>query len=148
MKWNTWSESRTRQFKPVFLSQNYDCFSQRIFSSFSLSFFFFLGEMGTVAGWGRLSEGGQLPNILQYVSISLIIHCFSSFKRSHYRLHKTSSLSCKFNSKMQWHGCVWGYWKMLLWKNTFTVNVMLIGAASSKLGSQMWRLIIVAICCC
>ena len=24
--------------------------------------------MGTVAGWGRLSEGGQLPNILQYVS--------------------------------------------------------------------------------
>ena len=24
--------------------------------------------MGIVAGWGRLSEGGQLPNILQYVS--------------------------------------------------------------------------------
>ena len=29
---------------------------------------FFAGEMGIVAGWGRLSEGGQLPNILQYVS--------------------------------------------------------------------------------
>mgnify|MGYP002048625842 CR=1 FL=1 len=26
------------------------------------------GEMGIVAGWGRLSEGGQLPSILQYVS--------------------------------------------------------------------------------
>ena len=25
--------------------------------------------MGIVAGWGRLSEGGQLPSILQYVSI-------------------------------------------------------------------------------
>ena len=24
--------------------------------------------MGIVAGWGRLSEGGQLPSILQYVS--------------------------------------------------------------------------------
>ena len=27
-----------------------------------------VGEMGIVAGWGRLSEGGQLPSILQYVS--------------------------------------------------------------------------------
>ena len=27
--------------------------------------------MGTVAGWGRLSEGGQLPNILQYVSVRI-----------------------------------------------------------------------------
>ena len=27
-----------------------------------------IGEMGIVAGWGRLSEGGQLPSILQYVS--------------------------------------------------------------------------------
>lgn len=33
-----------------------------------LLIFFFAGEQGIVAGWGRLSEGGQLPNILQYVS--------------------------------------------------------------------------------
>ena len=30
--------------------------------------YFFSGEVGIVAGWGRLSEGGKLPNILQYVS--------------------------------------------------------------------------------
>jgi hypothetical protein len=30
--------------------------------------FLLLGEVGIVAGWGRLSEGGKLPNILQYVS--------------------------------------------------------------------------------
>ena len=30
------------------------------------------GEMGIVAGWGRLSEGGQLPSILQYVSTYFI----------------------------------------------------------------------------
>ena len=33
---------------------------------------FVSGEKGTVAGWGRLSEGGQLPNILQYVSLKII----------------------------------------------------------------------------
>ncbi len=48
------------------------------FFSFSHIFPFFPpGEMGTVAGWGRLSEGGQLPNILQYVSIP---SAFFSFK--------------------------------------------------------------------
>ncbi len=30
--------------------------------------YYFSGEVGIVAGWGRLSEGGKLPNILQYVS--------------------------------------------------------------------------------
>ena len=29
--------------------------------------------MGIVAGWGRLSEGGQLPSILQYVSTYSLI---------------------------------------------------------------------------
>lgn len=38
----------------------------------------FTGETGTVAGWGRLSEGGQLPNILQYVSCLLIYRVIKS----------------------------------------------------------------------
>ena len=33
---------------------------------------FFTGEFGTVAGWGRLSEGGVLPSILQHVGIIFI----------------------------------------------------------------------------
>ena len=33
-------------------------------------FYLISGERGIVAGWGRLSEGGKLPNILQYVRIS------------------------------------------------------------------------------
>ena len=36
--------------------------------SIKMFIIFFSGEVGIVAGWGRLSEGGKLPNILQYVS--------------------------------------------------------------------------------
>ena len=35
-------------------------------------FIYITGEMGIVAGWGRLSEGGQLPSILQYVSSKIM----------------------------------------------------------------------------
>jgi len=43
-----------------------------------------IGEMGIVAGWGRLSEGGQLPSILQYVSVPIVSNdkCKSMFLRA------------------------------------------------------------------
>nr|XP_040569289.1 serine proteinase stubble-like isoform X1 [Lepeophtheirus salmonis] len=31
-----------------------------------------IGETGIVAGWGRLSNGGQLPNVLQYVAVPIV----------------------------------------------------------------------------
>ena len=60
-----------------------------------LRFLSFSGEMGTVAGWGRLSEGGQLPNILQYVSGELFenrslltIESFFRFPRAGLRANR------------------------------------------------------------
>lgn len=43
-----------------------------------------IGETGFVAGWGRLSEGGQLPNILQYVSVPIVSNekCKSMFLKA------------------------------------------------------------------
>jgi len=43
-----------------------------------------IGETGIVAGWGRLSEGGQLPSILQYVSVPIVSNekCKSMFLRA------------------------------------------------------------------
>jgi len=43
-----------------------------------------VGEMGTVAGWGRLSEGGSLPSILQYVSVPIVSNdkCQAMFLRA------------------------------------------------------------------
>ena len=50
-----------------------------IYTEVNITFVFITGEMGIVAGWGRLSEGGQLPSILQYVS-SKILKIFPTLK--------------------------------------------------------------------
>jgi len=43
-----------------------------------------IGENATVTGWGRLSEGGQLPNTLQYVQVPIISNdkCRDMFLKS------------------------------------------------------------------
>ena len=80
MTWPCWSLKNGSTFKTTsFLSA-----CQRMMTFWSVSVvtadnnldytiavnvsFVISGEMGTVAGWGRLSEGGSLPSILQYVS--------------------------------------------------------------------------------
>eukprot|EP00096_Caligus_rogercresseyi_P013026 TRINITY_DN5687_c0_g1_i1.p1 TRINITY_DN5687_c0_g1~~TRINITY_DN5687_c0_g1_i1.p1 ORF type:complete len:602 (-),score=82.89 TRINITY_DN5687_c0_g1_i1:318-2123(-) len=43
-----------------------------------------IGETGIVAGWGRMSNGGQLPNVLQYVSVPIVSNnkCESMFLKA------------------------------------------------------------------
>ncbi|OXU23807.1 hypothetical protein TSAR_011988 [Trichomalopsis sarcophagae] len=43
-----------------------------------------IGENGTVTGWGRLSEGGTLPSVLQEVSVPIVSNdrCKSMFLRA------------------------------------------------------------------
>jgi hypothetical protein len=43
-----------------------------------------IGENATVTGWGRLSEGGQLPNKLQHVQVPIISNekCRDMFLKS------------------------------------------------------------------
>ena len=52
--------------------------------------------MGIVAGWGRLSEGGQLPSILQYVSI-FRLHKSVLPVQSHFNILFVVFLSFTFN---------------------------------------------------
>ena len=47
--------------------------SAKFGNNFQFPIKYFSGEFGTVAGWGRLSEGGVLPSILQHVSFNNII---------------------------------------------------------------------------
>ena len=49
------------------------CSISQVWNNFQFSIKYFSGEFGTVAGWGRLSEGGVLPSILQHVRINNII---------------------------------------------------------------------------
>jgi hypothetical protein len=43
-----------------------------------------IGENATVTGWGRLSEGGQLPNLLQHVQVPIMSNdkCRDMFLKS------------------------------------------------------------------
>lgn len=38
----------------------------------SLIRFLFLGKTGVAVGWGRTSEGGALPNIVQHVQVPIL----------------------------------------------------------------------------
>jgi hypothetical protein len=81
----------SHQTKNLAISRNYDEVTLNYF------FIFFLGEVGVVAGWGRLSEGGKLPNILQYVSISIIssVIRFRFAKKTISKYH-----TCKYTFEM------------------------------------------------
>ena len=57
--------------------------------------------MGIVAGWGRLSEGGQLPNILQYVSNKKLGWSWSWEGISKMRPHPSSKFGIKKEGRAQ-----------------------------------------------
>ncbi|GAB6030759.1 hypothetical protein CHUAL_007608 [Chamberlinius hualienensis] len=53
-------------------------------------------QMATLTGWGRLSEGGKLPTILQQVNVPIIGHheCQNMFSKSGWKMKITESFLC------------------------------------------------------
>ncbi|CAG7667387.1 unnamed protein product, partial [Allacma fusca] len=55
-----------------------------------------INENATVSGWGRLSEGGQLPNFLQHVTVPILSNskCRELFKKSGRQEHIPDIFVC------------------------------------------------------
>ena len=98
----------------------------RRLKNFRLCTYLLLGEMGIVAGWGRLSEGGQLPSILQYVSKFKAFLRIKVFDRPIFS-------NAPFASLYNWP-CKWIYAQEKFLQTILTKKLF----ASQQLSTLMW----------